>query len=195
MKKLRYPKLFLDTETTGLNANESDVIQVFACVPNVGASININMRPRDDAVIESGALQCNGLTKKELFEREVTQEQGAIQLAQFIKEHVGGRANVVAYNSGFDKNFVQAWFERVGIGFRKSFHFRWLCGMQAVMMLADRGVIKKPRDYKLATVAAHLGIQFNPDDLHEASTDVVLTIKIFAKINAILTPIKIQQDK
>ena len=169
------PLIFLDTETTGLDANENRIVQCFAKIPKLGVSINLEMNS-EDGVIDEEALKINGLKRDDLLSRDLSQKQGAIQLAQWVFEHTGKRGEVVCHNSEFDRAMVIAWFKRENLSFRKSFQWQWQCTMQIAMFLRSRKVIR-PKSLKLKDLCAYFGIKLV--NAHEAGADVQGTIELY----------------
>jgi DNA polymerase III alpha subunit (gram-positive type) len=167
--------VFLDTETTGLDPKDNRIIQCYAKIPKLGVSINLEMHP-GDGEIEDEALAVNGLTREELLSRDLTQKQGAIQLAQWIYDHLGKRAEVVCHNAPFDKPMVEHWFKREGLNFAKTFYWQWQCTYILAMFFRSMKIIK-PKSLKLIDLCDYFGIKL--ENAHEAGADVQGTIELY----------------
>lgn len=185
------PLIFLDTETTGLCPKENRIIQCFAKIPQLGVSINLEMNP-GGGVIEDAALAVNGKTREELLSRDLTQKQGAIQLAQWVHDHIGYRGNVVCHNSPFDKPMVEEWFGREGLNFGKTFFYQWECTYAIATWMRSRKVIK-PKSLKLVDLCNYFGIQIK--NAHEASADVEATIELYHVFHTMAQDLKLPDSR
>ena len=177
--KPKTPLLFLDTETTGTEPDEHRIFQCYAEFPELNESINIIMKPCDDDesfIISPGALRTTGVDIRQILEEGVSQREGAIALSRFIQQNVGDKATVVCHNSGFDKDFVMAWFKREKMLFKDNFSYHWRCTLHMAMYYQDLGFIKG-WSLKLIDLCEEMGIIL--DNAHEASADVKGTIAVY----------------
>jgi len=185
--------LFLDCETSSLDAKEGALLQVYAEIPSLGVNINLNMRPHEGAHIDPKALEINGLTEEEIWARPLTIQQGCIQLKQFVYDNLKKPATTCAYRSVFDNEFVRSLFRRCKTPFWRTFKGIWIDPMHVALFLVNRGVITQPKNFKLKVLAEHLGIEVDESRLHEAGYDIYLTIKIFSILNRLVDPIKLDK--
>jgi DNA polymerase-3 subunit epsilon len=105
-------QIFLDTETTGLNARAGDRIIEIGCVELIDRKLTGNnyhcyINPERDS--EDGALAVHGLTTEFLRDKPKFFE---IQ-SEFL-EYVRG-AEIIMHNAPFDVGFLNAEFSRLGL--------------------------------------------------------------------------------
>ena len=104
-------QIFLDTETTGLNAEGGDRIVEIGCVEMVGRRLTGNNRhyylnPRRAS--HPDALRVHGLTEDFLADKPLF-EAVAGELAEFL-----AGAEIVIHNAAFDVGFLDEEFRRCG---------------------------------------------------------------------------------
>ncbi|MFO1269512.1 MAG: DNA polymerase III subunit epsilon [Rubrivivax sp.] len=104
-------QIFLDTETTGLNAHGGDRIVEIGCIEMVnrrlsGRTLHRYVNPGRSS--HPDALKVHGLTDEFLAEHPPF-EQIAVELAEFI-----AGAELVIHNAEFDVGFMDAEFDRLG---------------------------------------------------------------------------------
>lgn len=176
----------IDTETTGVDAKVNGIIQVSGVVCVKGkkdVSMNFRMQPWHDDVIEDGALSVNRVTREEIASF-MTPEQFKEEFDATMAKHVNKFSKTdkmwfVAYNGGFDWNFMQEFYKKAGDKYFGSlfwFPFIDTATLAGVMLMEQR--ISLP-NFKLGTVAKALGIKVEESKLHDAMTDVLLSKAIF----------------
>jgi len=104
-------QVFLDTETTGLSAEQGDRIVEIGCIEMVnrrlsGRTLHHYLNPGRSS--HPDALKVHGLTDEFLADKP-TFAQIAAELAEFI-----AGAELVIHNADFDTGFLDAEFERLG---------------------------------------------------------------------------------
>ena len=104
-------QVFLDTETTGLSAEQGDRIVEIGCIEMVsrrltGRTLHHYLNP--GRASHPDALKVHGLTDEFLADKP-TFAQIAAELAEFI-----AGAELVIHNAGFDTSFLDAEFGRLG---------------------------------------------------------------------------------
>lgn len=105
-------QIFLDTETTGLNARTGDRIIEIGCVELVnrqltGNNFHFYVNPERDS--EPGALEVHGLTTEFLSDKPKFAE-----IASALLDYVKG-AEIIIHNAPFDLGFLDAEFARLSI--------------------------------------------------------------------------------
>jgi DNA polymerase III epsilon subunit-like protein len=177
---------FLDTETTGTDPDKNRIIQLYAEIPKIGESINIEMRP-EDGEVEPKALEVNGLTMEQIQDpSRMTQKEGMLALKRWITKHYKGRrAQVVAHNAEFDCRFVHKTVERElnSDAYRSMFHYQWECTLKLFLTLRNLRRIH-PVSLKLGDLAHYFGL---PTPTHEASADVKCTIQLYKVYYDVMT--------
>lgn len=180
---------FIDCETSGLSPHKNAILQLSGCIEVDGVvkdTFNFFMRPWRGAVLDSKALAINGITEDQLAAAPEAYVCYA-QLTQLLNRYVDcynkfDKLWFVAYNSGFDEEFVREFFKKHGSSFYGSYF--WvpsICVMKmaALRCLGTRGTLP---NFKLGTVAAHFGCEVEAEKLHDAMTDINLTRELFWKV-------------
>jgi DNA polymerase-3 subunit epsilon len=106
-------QIVLDTETTGLNARLGDRIIEIGCVELAGRRLTGNHFHRyvnPEREIEEGALRVHGITNEFLLDKPRFGD-----VAREFLEYVAG-AELVIHNAAFDLEFLNAEFEKLGLG-------------------------------------------------------------------------------
>ena len=107
-------QIVLDTETTGLSAQDGDRIIEIGCVELLNRKLTGNTRhfylhPEDRAIHEE-ALRVHGITLDFLADKPVF-----AQVADDLRDYLQG-AQLVIHNAPFDIGFLNAEFARLGWG-------------------------------------------------------------------------------
>lgn len=157
-----------DTETTGLDVENSDIIE-FAAVKVDGTSMDVldkidiiinNNKPIPDAITE-----ITGYTDEFIKANGISEESAVAEIIEFWGE---SPAIIVGYNSvSFDTKFMSKLYNSVG----KSFEF----GIQCDALTMAREKMEKP--HKLVDVYSKIAT--SPIDFHKSFGDVQATLEVF----------------
>jgi DNA polymerase-3 subunit epsilon len=106
-------RIFLDTETTGLDPRQGHRVIELGCIEmherrRTGGKLHFYFNP--DRAVDPGALEVHGLSNDFLADKP----RFAEKLNEFL-DFVKG-AEVIAHNASFDVGFLDAEFERQGLG-------------------------------------------------------------------------------
>lgn len=112
------PILFIDTETTGLSANNNALISLSAIFLGgefSGDYITIRCRPHVGSDIQPAALQCNGYTVSQIMKWE-DPATATVKFANWVSERLGTGelARPAGWNFSFDDKFLREWLRRNG---------------------------------------------------------------------------------
>ncbi len=174
---------YLDTETTGLDANVNDIIQIAGIIEIDGQiedKFEFLMRPFDGGRVDDKALQVNKRTRQEIAAFENPQIQlGMFQslLARYVHPDIYTDCFLmVGHNVEFDKNFIQAWFRKAGQGsnYRKFFDYKVVDTYPLIFTL-DQVFKFGLKNHKLETIAQFFGI---PIQAHDAMADITATREV-----------------
>jgi DNA polymerase-3 subunit epsilon len=183
-------KFFFDVETTGLSWKTAAIHQLSIIVDIDGEEverIDWRVKPFEGAKISAEALAVGGVTLDTIEAYpdnvEVFKDLLAL-LAKYVDRFdKTDKFHLCGYNNRyFDDRFLRAWFERLEDNYFGAWFF---ADSLDVMVLASQRLIfqrKTMKDFKLATVAAKLGVPVNPDKLHDALYDVEITRQAYNKI-------------
>lgn len=123
----RPTRLYLDTETTGLDPNCHEIIEIAIVIEEVPENPNDlgkiiqtwerKIRPIHIRAAHPKALEVNGYTPQEW--------EGTLPFADYADEIAGLLAStgtLVGHNPTFDTNFLKSAFAREGLGVRIPYH-------------------------------------------------------------------------
>jgi len=169
-----YPEASADTavifdfETSGLSPNYGDrAIEIGAVRIKSGKVVDRFQQLMNPGFRISGFIESYTGISNELLKDAPACEEVMEAFADFI-----GEDNLVAHNASFDKRFLEAELERVGI------HFR---GNIACSMLLARRIYQRAPNHKLGTLVAYRNIQAE-DVFHRALADSEMTSRLWLKM-------------
>jgi len=169
--------IFFDIETTGLDADKCDIIEIAAVLAKEGrevASYHSLIKP--PRPIDPESIKIHGITD------EMVKDAGSIEkvLPEFL-EFCGNRP-LCAHNASFDIGFIKKACERQGIE-------RKFCVIDSLAMA--RATLPSLRRHRLNNLADHFGFKFNH---HRAGDDALVLMKIFYQLVATLEEQKAQVE-
>ena len=156
----------IDFETTGISPEYCRVIEVGAAIVNeTGIIDRFSHLMNPGTYIPSFISELTGITNSMV--REMPQPEMVMpKLAAFI-----GKRPLVAHNASFDSRFLKAEMDLAGIHLQPVF----LCTLRL-----SRRLIPGLCDYKLGTIASHLGIGSRYiTSAHRAMHDVEITSEVW----------------
>ncbi len=177
--------LFIDCETSGTDATKHGLLQLAGSIFVDGRQVdtfNLQSAPFPDDAMEDEALEINGLTREQVaafpnpslafrdFQRLLSKHCDKFNRAD--------KFHMLGYNADFDAQFLRRWFEKNKDKYFGSF-FWWpildvskLAGMR---LMSSRHQMP---NFKLVTVAKHMGIPVDETKAHDAFYDIHLTMEI-----------------
>ena len=182
--------LFFDLETTGIKYWRNGIHQISGAVVIDGETketFNFHVCPHPKCEVDQQALDVCHVTREQIFAYPSMQTVYQ-QLVQLLGKYVDkynkqDRFFLVGYNNAsFDNAFLKAFFVQNGDNYFYSWF--WVNSID-VMVLATQHLLAKRKqmiDFKQETVARTLGIQLDPNLLHDASYDIQLTKAIYDKL-------------
>ena len=185
-------RLFIDTETTGLDPQRHGLIQVAGLVDINGKiedSFNFQIQPDENKIIDDEALKVNRTTRDELKTFKHSAEIFHLfrqQVKKYINQYDSkDKFSFLAYNAPFDVGFIRQWFLDNGDKYYGSLFFRYPIDVASIAMEAlidQRPTMKNDR---LATCIQYFNVTAQ-GDLHDALTDIVATRDVYYKALAVL---------
>jgi len=151
-----------DIETTGLHPERGDrIIEIGAIEIRSGILGNsFHRRINIKKAITRAAFSIHGITREMLI-GQYNAEDAMHGFMIFI-----GTKSLVAYNAPFDVGFLTYELHRIGLFLNN----KCLCAMNRAKRMSP-----SLSNYRLDTVAKHLGISVNTSRLHHALDDAKLT--------------------
>ncbi len=177
--------LFVDCETTGTDHTKHGLIQMagalFVETQMVG-QFNYMARPFESDVIEDEALEVNGRTREEIA---IFPDPGVVygEFVRLLGQHCNkydrmDKIHMIGYNANFDSDFIREFFKKNDDEFFGSWFF-WpvidVANLAGLRLMQRRQALP---NFRLMTVAKHLGISLDGDP-HEALYDIKVTMRLF----------------
>lgn len=193
-REAKMVKIFIDTETTGLDKENDSIVQISGIIQTdtIEEPFDFYMRPYKPNKMSRGAYMATGYDdemvsswpdQKGVFEKFISLLDKYMDTETF-----NDRAFVVGYNVGFDTDFIREWFKYNN---KAKMYARYFISPNLdVMTLAGFALAEERRkmeNFKLTTVYEHIfGRKF--DDAHNSFADIKATKELFEHIGKILTP-------
>lgn len=183
-----YKKCFIDTETTGVDRKLNHIFQISGCIEDTDGSIleefNLEFRPHSLESVSQEAFDKTGVTYEELASRETTAAMAYKAFVAILGRHCNkfdraDKMQFIAYNAGFDSDFLREFFLIHGDEYYGSwFFFPQICVCQAMgMFLLDhRSALP---NFKLETLCQAAGFTWDETKAHDAMYDIAMTRKLF----------------
>src|SRR5688500_9898730 len=167
--------LWVDVETTGLNPDKNDVVQL-ACIPVIDGvehdSFNEFCQPKNWDAIEDGAINVHGITR-DMMRKFQSQEELLEKLTTYM-EKLGVKFIIAGYNVGFDRQFISSMFNKCGRS-EEFFNLFELHIHDTFKRVKSVKSLIKTENYKLETLAKHYNIKIQA---HDALSDIRATIGV-----------------
>jgi len=183
-----YKHFFLDVETTGLDPNANEIFQISGIITdqqlNVLEECDWRFRPLSLENVEPDALTKTGMTLESLGGLPLSAKEVYGNLIEMLSRHCDrfnklDKLHFVAYNAKFDSDFIRRFFEKNGDQYYGSWFWNpAICAMQATawMTMRVRGALP---NFKLGTVCACAGLEWDEEKAHDASYDVHKTLELY----------------
>lgn len=184
--------IFIDTETGGTEKEHAllqlagIVVEETGSILEVKEEFNFFIQPFPDDKVEDSALSVNHISREQLS-TFLTPREGYYKFNSILSKYCDkynklDKMFFVGYNSPFDSGFVRRFFEKNG----DNYYGSWFWTPDIDVMRQAAWLLKDQRhllpNFKQETVAKYLGIEIE-GDLHDALTDIKVTMKIYQKLN------------
>lgn len=176
---------WLDVETTGLDAQKQDIIQLAYMIEIDGETKmegNLFVQPFSYENISQDALDVHGTTIEQLKSYQKPQ-QAYTELCNILSRYIDkydrtDKFQPAGYNTRFDLDFLKQFFIKNNDKYFGSwFNYKTIDPLAVLYFLDGMGDISLP-NYKLGTVCNHFEIAI---DAHDALSDIRAT-KLLAEI-------------
>lgn len=193
--------LWIDTETTGLNVERCDIIQIAGIIVINGKEqerFNFRCQPTNYDTIEQQALDTCNLTVEQLHTLPTAQETYS-KLKQVLDKYIdrydkNDKFYLAGQNVEFDRQFLQSFFEKMGDKYFMSYvRHQTVDLIHLVTLLHSSGCINVA-NFKLETIANYLCIEYDKN-LHNAEVDIDLTRRCYCKLAAAYIKFHDYQEK
>lgn len=180
--------IFIDTETGGVNADKSALIQLSGIIEVDGTEkekFNFYIKPFENSELNEKALEVQGRTLEELGTEKYIDESIIYKkfleiLDKYIDKYDKNDKFIVAgYNVKFDIDILKALFERNNNKFLFSyFNSSMLDPLYSVRLLQVAGMLPVLENNKLETWCKYFNIELKA---HDSLQDITATKKLIEK--------------
>lgn len=191
-------RIWLDTETTGFDPNQDQILEFAAIAEENGVEVErleIKFKLKQNVLPSPQALLINQINpySKKWCKEALTENEAVEALCAFLKRHEkqGIKPSLCAYNADFDKDMIAATMARNGKTFKDHFNRSSFDPLQTARSLVQAGKIKtKIKTYpggrtspssSLEDVAEGLNVKYN-GSAHRAMTDVEVMKEVSKKL-------------
>lgn len=181
---------FFDLETTGIKYWRNGIHQISGEIVIDGVtreSFNYKVCPHPRCEIEEEALRVCNVTREQIMAYTPMNEvytDFVRMLSKYIdKYNKQDKFFLVGYNNAsFDNYFLKAFFVQNNDNYFYSWF--WINSIDVMVMASHHlmNVRHTMKDFKQETVARALGIELDPEKLHDAEYDIKLTKEIYQKV-------------
>lgn len=181
--------IFIDTETGGVNAEKSALIQLSGIIEIDGTEkekFNFYIKPFENSELNEKALEVQGRTLEELGTEKYINESIIYKkfleiLDKYIDKYDKNDKFIVAgYNVKFDIDILKALFERNNNKFLFSyFNSSMLDPLYSVRLLQVAGMLPVLENNKLETWCKYFNIELKA---HDSLQDITATKKLIEKL-------------
>lgn len=181
--------IFIDTETGGVNAEKSALIQLSGIIEIDGTEkekFNFYIKPFENSELNEKALEVQGRTLEELGTEKYIDESIIYKkfleiLDKYIDKYDKNDKFIVAgYNVKFDIDILKALFERNNNKFLFSyFNSSMLDPLYSVRLLQVAGMLPVLENNKLETWCKYFNIELKA---HDSLQDITATKKLIEKL-------------
>lgn len=178
------PLLFLDTETTGLEADTHEILEVAAILTSpdgktVQDTFEAKLRPEHLDKASPQALEVNGYNEDDWAPEKCTP---ATQVIERLNR-LSNRITLVGHNVGFDEAFVSALFRRFGVKPRWNYHKVDTVALAWPLL----SLTPRPENLRLVTLTEFFKIEHTT--AHRAMSDAQACRQVFLRLMAQYTQI------
>jgi len=181
--------LWLDTETTGLNKEKCDIIQLAGIIIIDGEEkerFNFHCQPINYENIEPTSFEKTGMSFEKLKELPMPQEM-YMNFVALLNKYVDrynkeDKFYLAGHNTQFDLEFLKNFFIKMGDNYFGSYFFYRTVDLMAFATILQAAGLITLRNFKLENIAEYLCIETK--QLHDAMDDIDSTRKCFCKLFA-----------
>lgn len=197
MNEIATPKmLWLDLETTGTNHAKHGIHQIAGMVEingEIKEKFDIKLKPNPKALIDQGALDAGKVTMEQINTYQ-SFYSGYMELHTILGRYVdkfnkNDKFHLAGYNTqAFDGQFLRGLFLQNDDNYYGSFF--WNASIDVMLIAAWRLKYARPfmKDFKLMTVAKHMGVEVDESKLHDAFYDIDITKQLYHRIDSEMNP-------
>lgn len=182
-------RIFIDTETTGLDPKKHGVIEMAGLVEVNDKPVeefNFKIRPFPDDVIDREAMKIHGVTEEEVRQwlPPVKAHESLIELlSRYIDRYEKtDKFHWVGYNAYFDVDMTREWFKKNNDKYFGAWFFHPPLDVMILAAYALREERPRVGSFNQTNIAEHLGITVNREKMHGALYDAKIAKAIFTRV-------------
>ena len=164
--------VFFDIETTGLDPEQDDIIEIAALISKNGVVIKeYQCLIQTEKTLEPKIIEITKITNQMIQEEGVPITTALTDFLEFI-----GDRTIIGHNIiGFDMKFLQ-------IQLQKHFNKK-ITNTPVDTLPMARVMFKQLKSHNLLAVGEHLGIYVDHTKLHRALNDVILNAEVYRRMS------------
>jgi len=184
--------LYIDTETTGLDPEKCDIIQLAGIIEIDGKeeqSFMFNIKPKDDCQWTQEAIEKHKINKELAMNYFTSREETLSLLTKYMsrfckQDDYYDRFFMVGYNIKFDEKFIRKFFAEMTQSEKFFNKWFWFPSIDVAQIVALRTLEARDQfnNFKLETVCQAMGIDFDANEAHNAMFDIIKTRELFLKV-------------
>ena len=165
--------IVLDLETTGVDAEKDEIIEIGAMVVECGkVKEKIHMLVLCDNPVPNSITELTGITNDDLHKDGIPLSNAIEKLKDFAED-----VPFLCHNAPFEQKFLSTACKRIG---EDEFENRFIDTLEMARLL-----LPEQQNYKLTALAEYLDVPVLPP--HRALNDCEMTYGIYVKLNEIVS--------
>lgn len=186
--------LFIDTETTGLDPFNNDIIEIGAALftdiddsPVLTASFQAKMTARRGGVIELQALQVNNRSLEEVYSDDNSMRDAILRnFAQWLVKYVDKDTLIIGHNIFFDMDFIESAFDNIDIDLDRILSRRQCIDTKQLSMFLNDAYVIETKNNRLVTLTNELFGEKNDENTHQAYADAMDDAAVYFKMRELV---------
>jgi DNA polymerase-3 subunit epsilon len=178
--------IYIDVETGGTDPTKHALLEIGGVIEvnnKICEKFNWHLKPFPGDVIDDEALEVTGFKREEI---ETWSDPKNIHtlFIEMLDKYVDrynkkDKFSLIAYNAIFDDQCLREWFKKCKDKYYGSFIA--YPPIDVAVLAGAEYIEERPNfsDFRLMTVAEHMGIRIDQDKAHSAFYDIAITYKIF----------------
>lgn len=186
--------LFIDTETTGLDPFDNDIIEIGAALftdtddsPVLTASFQAKITARRGGVIDLQALQVNNRSLEEVYSEDNSMRDAILRnFAQWLIKYVDKDTLIIGHNIFFDMDFIENAFDNIDIDLDRILSRRQCIDTRQLSMFLNDAYVIETKNNRLVTLTNELFGEKNDENIHQAYADAMDDAAVYFKMRELV---------
>lgn len=186
--------LFIDTETTGLDPFDNDIIEIGAALftdtddsPVLTASFQAKITARRGSAIDLQALQINNRSLEEVYSEDNSMRDAILRnFAQWLIKYVDKDTLIIGHNIFFDMDFIENAFDNIDIDLDRILSRRQCIDTRQLSMFLNDAYVIETKNNRLVTLTNELFGEKNDENIHQAYADAMDDAAVYFKMRELV---------